>query len=175
MTDVVAFGRGSRNAATNEEVGRFVARYRAHRHDLLVYHGYIELAEPLLSAACQDVARKSQRVVVLPMLLSRAGHVKNEIPLALAAARKQAPEVQFAAAPPWTVLRRRWFETHNFSLSDVEVLVKRQLPFERLERRSGRGVQVPRCPAAVKGTKAHRREAKQPLGEILGRRASRRP
>jgi sirohydrochlorin ferrochelatase/(2Fe-2S) ferredoxin len=100
MTGVLALGHGSRDAGANEEFESFVERYQARRRDLRVRHGYIELAEPPVSAALQDLARECRHVVVLPVQLFGSGHVKNDIPLALAAARRLAPDVQFAAARP---------------------------------------------------------------------------
>ena len=47
-----------------------------------------------------DLAATAQRVVVFPVLLFAAGHVKNDIPLALAAVRGEHPDVDFVAARP---------------------------------------------------------------------------
>jgi sirohydrochlorin ferrochelatase/(2Fe-2S) ferredoxin len=95
---VVIVGHGSRDPAANLEFETFVSSYRRRRSDLDVSHGYVELAEPCLSRALDDAAREADRVVTLPLFLFAAGHVKNDLPIALVGARKRFPEVRFDAA-----------------------------------------------------------------------------
>ena len=90
---------GSRDAAANAEFEDLVARYRALRPEDEVAHAYIELALPSLQTALDETAGKSDDVVVVPLMLFAAGHVKNDIPLALDAARKKFPGVRFTACP----------------------------------------------------------------------------
>jgi sirohydrochlorin ferrochelatase/(2Fe-2S) ferredoxin len=92
-------GHGSRNPAANAELERFVAEYRAHRPDLDVEHGYVELALPSLDDALCALAERCTRVVVLPLFLFSSGHVKNDLPLALERARCARPGTRFVAAP----------------------------------------------------------------------------
>jgi len=92
-------GHGSRNPAANAELERFVADYRAHRPDLDVEHGYVELAQPSLDDALCALAQRCTRVVVLPLFLFSSGHVKNDLPLALERARRMYPDTRFVAAP----------------------------------------------------------------------------
>ena len=54
-------------------------------------------AEPSLAEGLNAIARCNDRVVVVPCFLFTAGHVKNDIPLALAAARPKFPGVRFEA------------------------------------------------------------------------------
>ncbi|HVR87102.1 MAG TPA: CbiX/SirB N-terminal domain-containing protein [Planctomycetota bacterium] len=95
---VVIVGHGSRDPAANLEFETFVSSYRRRRADLDVSHGYVELAEPCLSQALDDAAREADRVVTVPLFLFAAGHVKNDLPIALVGARKRFPEVRFDAA-----------------------------------------------------------------------------
>ena len=97
-TGLLIVGHGSRDAAANVEFEDLVAAYRGARPHPHVAHGYVELAEPPLPVALQDLARRSEHVVVLPLFLFTAGHVKNDLPLALSRARHDFPAVRFTAA-----------------------------------------------------------------------------
>ena len=96
---VLIVGHGSRDHEANEEFLAFVASYRSRGGGATVDHAYIELADPSLADALHAVASRSDEVVVVPLLLFAAGHVKNDIPIALARARKDHPAVRFHAAP----------------------------------------------------------------------------
>jgi sirohydrochlorin cobaltochelatase len=95
---VLILGHGSRVARANEEFEALVAAYRRRRPDLDVAHAYVELASPLLGAALAALAARAERVIVLPLFLLAAGHVKDDVPAALAAARSALPGVRFEAA-----------------------------------------------------------------------------
>ena len=97
-TSLLILGHGSREAAANAEFEHFVEMFRARRPGYEVAHAYIELAEPLLDATLDDLARRADRVIVLPLFLFAAGHVKHDVPLALARARLEHPTVRFEAA-----------------------------------------------------------------------------
>jgi len=94
-TGLLIVGHGSREASANSEFQELVAAYRAARPDLEVEHAYVELADPPLSTALLMLAQRVDHVVVLPLFLFAAGHVKNDIPLALAGARNQCPGILF--------------------------------------------------------------------------------
>jgi len=91
-------GHGSRDQNANAEFEALVAAYRMARPDIEVTHGYVELARPSLSTALRDLAQRADSVVVLPLFLFAAGHVKNDIPLALSQARQDFPTVRFTVA-----------------------------------------------------------------------------
>jgi len=97
-TAVVIVGHGSRDPAANVEFEALVACYQEQRSEFQVSHGYVELTEPLLTRALSDAAKSADRVVVFPLFLFSAGHVKNDIPLALAKARRAFPQIRFEAA-----------------------------------------------------------------------------
>jgi sirohydrochlorin ferrochelatase/(2Fe-2S) ferredoxin len=94
-TALLVVGHGSRDAAANAEFEALVRAYRVARPELDVGWGYVELAEPALSDALRDLARRAEHVVLLPLFLFAAGHVKNDLPLALHAARREFPAVRF--------------------------------------------------------------------------------
>ena len=94
-TGLLIVGHGSRDPNANFEFESVVATYRMRRSDLDVIHGYVELASPSLATALCELAQRVHFVVVLPLFLFAAGHVKNDIPLALSQARENFPTVQF--------------------------------------------------------------------------------
>lgn len=98
-TCVLLIGHGSRDAGANAELEAVVAAYRASRPALRVEVAYIELATPLLADALAAIATQVRRIVVVPLFLFAAGHVKNDLPLAVDHARRQFPAVHFAVAP----------------------------------------------------------------------------
>lgn len=98
-TSLLILGHGSREAAANAEFEHFVEMFRARRPEYEVAHAYVELAEPPLDAALDELARRADRVIVLPLFLFAAGHVKHDVPRALARARLEHPTVRFEAAP----------------------------------------------------------------------------
>ncbi|MGB8930877.1 MAG: sirohydrochlorin chelatase, partial [Anaeromyxobacteraceae bacterium] len=95
---VLILGHGSRRPASNAQFEEVVARFRARSPALDVAHAYIELAEPLLASALETLAKRSDRVTVLPLFLFAAGHVKRDVPEALAEAARRFPGVRFEVA-----------------------------------------------------------------------------
>lgn len=95
---VLIVGHGSREVAANEQFEQLVAGYAHRRPDLELRHGYIELARPSLGEALESLPANSSEVTLLPLFLFAAGHVKNDIPLALTAARRLRPQASFTAA-----------------------------------------------------------------------------
>ena len=75
-----------------------MAAWAARRADVDVSLGFVELAQPTLADALAAAARTHAEVVALPLFLFTAGHVKNDLPLALDAARAQFPAVRFHCA-----------------------------------------------------------------------------
>ena len=96
-TGILIVGHGSREAASNRQFEELVDSVRTRRPEFDVQHAYVELAAPPLADALDAIASRNERVVVAPCFLFTAGHVKNDIPLALAAARRKFPTVRFTA------------------------------------------------------------------------------
>ena len=97
---LVIVGHGSRDPSANAEFEALVAAFAAREPGRDVSHGYLELAEPSLPLALERAGARAALVHVLPLILFGAGHVKNDLPLALGAARGRFPEVSFLAARP---------------------------------------------------------------------------
>lgn len=97
-TAVLLLGHGSRVAAANAAFEALVAAFRLRHPELPISHAYVELAAPLLADALHALAAGADRVVVLPLFLLTAGHLKDDLPAALEAARAAHPQVRFEAA-----------------------------------------------------------------------------
>lgn len=96
---ILLVGHGSREASGNAEILLFAERWRARHPDWRIEVGFIEFADPLLDPALNHAARNSGRVLVLPLILNAAGHVRQDIPSAIQRAQKRHPDVQFLYAP----------------------------------------------------------------------------
>jgi sirohydrochlorin ferrochelatase len=95
---VLILGHGSRRPASNAQFEALVRRFRERRPDLEVGHAYIELCDPLLADGLATLARRSDRVTVLPLFLFAAGHVKGDVPEAIEEASRAFPAVAFDVA-----------------------------------------------------------------------------
>ncbi len=95
---LLVVGHGSRDVGANEEFEQLVALYQQRRPEFELRYGYIELAQPSLPDALASLGCSSREVTLLPLFLFAAGHVKNDIPLALATARRDSPGLRFRSA-----------------------------------------------------------------------------
>jgi sirohydrochlorin cobaltochelatase len=98
-TTILLVGHGSRNQAGNDEIQDFRQQWQALHPDWRIELCYIELAEVLLDEGLRRAAQGAGKVIVVPLILSAAGHVKAEIPEHIAKARERFPEVEFIYAP----------------------------------------------------------------------------
>ena len=111
---VLLVGHGSREAAGNTEILDFVAQWRTRRPQWRIEVCFIEFASPSLHDGLLRAAQSGRRVLVLPLILNAAGHVKMEIPEAIEHARAHCPGSQILLAPHLTacdpilaILKRR--------------------------------------------------------------------
>jgi sirohydrochlorin ferrochelatase/(2Fe-2S) ferredoxin len=96
---IILVGHGSREGGANDEFEALAQSYRASRPGARVETAYIELARPLLPDALAALATEVGRLVVVPLFLFAAGHVKNDLPLAVADARRRFPNATILVAP----------------------------------------------------------------------------
>ena len=94
---VLVVAHGSREASGNAETAEFVARWRQMRPQWRIELCFIEHAEILLDEGLDRAAEGAREVVVLPLILNAAGHVKMELPEAIERARARHPQVHFVA------------------------------------------------------------------------------
>lgn len=96
---ILLIGHGSRHVAGNREIEAFAQQWRERNPRWDIEVCFIEFAEVLLAQGLDNAARKSGRVIVVPLILNAAGHVKSEIPAHLAKARERHPRVEFLYTP----------------------------------------------------------------------------
>jgi sirohydrochlorin cobaltochelatase len=94
-TTVLLVGHGSRKAEGNDEILRFTEQWRTRHPDWRTEVCFIEHADVLLDEGLNRAAANSRRVVVVPLIINAAGHVKMDIPDAVDAARARYPQVEF--------------------------------------------------------------------------------
>jgi sirohydrochlorin ferrochelatase len=92
-------GHGTRDDAGATEFRRFLDVVRSRASHLAVAGGFIELAEPDLDTALDELVATgaaAHGIVAVPLVLLGAGHLKNDGPAALARARRRHPGVPMA-------------------------------------------------------------------------------
>jgi cobalt transport protein ATP-binding subunit len=93
---LVVIGHGSRDADGVGEFWTLAEMIREAAGELPVEFGFIEMAEPLVDQAIDQVMQRGPREVVsVPLVLLAAGHLKNDGPAALARARARHPGIEF--------------------------------------------------------------------------------
>ncbi len=113
-TTVLLVGHGSREKSGNDEIARFAGLWRQRQPHWRIDVCFIEFSEVTLDVGMRLAAQGAQRVIVVPLILNAAGHVKMEIPEHIAEARLLFPHVRFDYAPHLTacdpilaILKRR--------------------------------------------------------------------
>lgn len=134
---------GSRNPDGNEQV-RLFARKLEEQLEQKITYGFIELAEPLLNQAldqiCQD--ESVEAVKLLPLFLFAAGHCKKDIPEAIQRARAKFPGKKFYLAPALGV-HAGMIQILEETLRQIDAASQRQKPDETLLLMIGRGSSDP--------------------------------
>lgn len=92
---ILLVGHGSRDNDGNREIQQFAECWRQKLPNERIEVCFIEFADILLEEGLSRAAKNSERVLVLPLIINAAGHVKLEIPSFIARARLQFPHVQF--------------------------------------------------------------------------------
>lgn len=95
---ILLVGHGSRAADGNREIEQFAQLWRKRQPAWRIELCFIEFAEVLLDAGLTKAAQDAQRVIVVPLILNAAGHVKMEIPAHIAAARRRHPGTEYVYA-----------------------------------------------------------------------------
>jgi sirohydrochlorin cobaltochelatase len=92
---ILLVGHGSRDAKGNKEIEAFATKWKAQNPDWRIEVCYIEFADILLDEGFDKAAKNASKVLVIPLILNAAGHVKMEIPEHLEKARERHPNVEF--------------------------------------------------------------------------------
>ena len=111
---ILLVGHGSREKSGNDEIEAFAAQWRERQPGWRIEVCFIEFSEVTMSEGLRRAAESARRVIVVPLILNAAGHVKMDVPQAIDSARLKYPMVQFLYAPHLTacdpilaILRRR--------------------------------------------------------------------
>ena len=81
---VLICGHGSRNRLAVEEFAQLAEGLRPRMGGLLVEHGYLEFAKPILRDSLDRLRERGvKKVLAVPAMLFAAGHAKNDIPSVL--------------------------------------------------------------------------------------------
>jgi sirohydrochlorin cobaltochelatase len=97
---ILIVAHGSRERSAQEEFKKLVGKYRKRHPGWKIAHAFLELAKPSIPQALEKLAASSDEILVLPLFLFAAKHVRKHIPEILAAFRKQHPKVKIKLAKP---------------------------------------------------------------------------
>lgn len=95
---IIGHGARDKEGDGNREVEEFAQQWRQHHPEWRIEVCFIEYATMLLDEGLSRAAQNTQRVIAIPLILGAAGHVRMEIPAAIAAARLRFPQVTFLCA-----------------------------------------------------------------------------
>lgn len=102
MKSLLLVAHGSRRGESNQEVAIITnsLRDQIQGEFAATQHAFLELAEPSISQAIDDLIENgAQEIVVLPYFLSAGRHVHEDIPTIVADKRNQYPQVKLVLAP----------------------------------------------------------------------------
>ncbi len=100
LETILLVGHGSREKSGNDEILAFAEQWRQRQPGWSIEVCFIEFSDLTLSQGLCRAAAHARRVIVVPLILNAAGHVKMDIPQAIDGARLKFPQVQFLYAPP---------------------------------------------------------------------------
>lgn len=88
-------GHGSRDPETVAEFARAASGLKARLPESDVAYGYLEFAQPTIRDGFATLAtRGAQRIVVLPLMLYAATHVKSDVPSAITRFSADFPQIE---------------------------------------------------------------------------------
>lgn len=97
---IILFGHGARDPEWARPMERARDMLRASAPALEVETAFLEFMQPGLVAAIDCLARGgARRITVVPMFLAQGGHVKKDLPVLLAEARRLHPQCEVNLLP----------------------------------------------------------------------------
>lgn len=97
-TSILLVGHGSRHKPGNVEIEQFSAKWAEMNPQWRIETCFIEFADVMLDDGLDNAAKDAERVIVVPLILNAAGHVKMEIPHHINAARQRHTDIEFVYA-----------------------------------------------------------------------------
>lgn len=115
---ILLIGHGSRDPEGNPQIERFTQQWRDLHPDWQIKLCFIEFAEIEIEQGLDNAASKADRVIIVPLVLNAAGHVRAEIPHHIQHAKQRHADTEFIYTPPitagepiFTILQRNLAET----------------------------------------------------------------
>ncbi|MFZ1538083.1 MAG: sirohydrochlorin chelatase [Chromatiaceae bacterium] len=96
---ILLVGHGSRNPDGNREIEEFARLWRERQPGWRIEVCFIEFADQLVAEGLALASHDADRVIVVPLILNAAGHVKMDLPEHIEAARAQFPATEFRYVP----------------------------------------------------------------------------
>ena len=91
----VLLGHGSIRESANVEVRAMWAMMQAQLPELDIRGSFVEVAEPALENVIEQLVHEQvERIVIVPMFLTRGNHLSNGIPRILDAMKEKYPNVK---------------------------------------------------------------------------------
>jgi sirohydrochlorin cobaltochelatase len=97
---VLVISHGSRETSANQDFKKLVQKYRHKHPSWVIAYAFLELTEPSIPEALEKLSKKSDEILILPLFLFAAKHVKKHIPEILKVFRKNHPKVKVALGKP---------------------------------------------------------------------------
>ena len=92
---IVLLGHGARDVRWREPFDRLALRVAARAPTATVVVAFLECMQPDLAGAIERlVADQRQRIHVVPVFLGEGGHVREDVPRLIDAARSRHPEAE---------------------------------------------------------------------------------
>ena len=93
---VILYVHGARDVRWAAPFERLRDKLASRMHGVPVSLAFLEYREPDLTHAALDLVRAGvERIRVVPMFFGRGGHLREDFPRQLAAARAQVPQIAF--------------------------------------------------------------------------------
>lgn len=98
---IVLFAHGSRDPLWSRPMERIAQRMRERAPEILVQCAYLELMQPDLAAATEQLAAAgAASITVVPLFLGMGKHARQDLPRQMEALARAYPQISFQAQPP---------------------------------------------------------------------------
>ncbi|MBS0291338.1 MAG: CbiX/SirB N-terminal domain-containing protein [Proteobacteria bacterium] len=98
---IILLAHGSRDPLWRRPIEAVAARIRASQPGLAVRCAYLELCEPGLPAALDELtALGALRISIVPLFVGAGRHVRDDLPLQVQALAEAHPQVELRLQPP---------------------------------------------------------------------------
>lgn len=93
---LILFAHGARDPRWAEPFERLLSRLHERQPELPATVAYLEHMSPDLTAAARDLASRGiDRIRIVPLFFGRGGHLRDDFPVQIAAARAAVPGIEF--------------------------------------------------------------------------------